>query len=154
MEEHHETHLAGHAHRCSLCSPAYMHSSMLCRHVKTIHQGQASAPTGMSTAQVLQVKTMGYKCDKCQNKFPSYTCRRARKMHAHTNSGRAVCWECGLDFIDNAGLKKHMKVKHTNLEQFKCTPCNRTFTWLNSFRRHMKTVHKQEHTDASVGEQQ
>ncbi|GAA56875.1 KRAB domain-containing zinc finger protein [Clonorchis sinensis] len=151
IEKHRESSSAGHGYWCTLYPRAYMHSSTFCRHIERIHPGEGSCPTRISTPRVSHMMTTRHKCDECRNESPSYPCLFAHKTDAHTNRRRPVCWKCGLDFMDNSGLKKHIKFKHTKVEPYKCDACNRTFTYLNNFRRHMNTVHNRKHTDASVG---
>ncbi|KER20079.1 hypothetical protein T265_11292 [Opisthorchis viverrini] len=55
--------------------------------------------------------TMGYKRGEGRNGFPSFPDWRAHNTHAHTNSRHLVCWECGLDFINNTSFKKAHQIK-------------------------------------------
>lgn len=97
---------------------------------------KANAAEHMATKHNYVIENPEKMCFECKVEVEDIV------MHARKHTCRFVCSKCGLRFISQEVLKKHLNDRHDNSSRpFTCDFCNISFKTINHLRSHMATRH-------------
>lgn len=103
---------------CPQCPQVFNHKNAISRHVKVIHEGLRR-----------------YQCTYCSKRFGT---RNSQVCHErlHTGERPFTCEICKKGFVQQEGLKSHMKNHDKTLRTHICKYCSRRFITLKNLKDH------------------
>lgn len=117
-------------YNCQLCEKKFKGKMTLFSHMRQTH--------GIEKPAI---------CELCQQSFASISGLNKHKQK-HINGTVEIvsiksfmCNFCGLKYVTNEGLQKHIMTKHTNYAQFQCEHCKKILSQKCHLARHMKSKH-------------
>ena len=119
-------------HTCSHCAAAFVTSSNLKRHVRTVHE-----------------KRRDYKCPHCAATFGQKGDLNKHVRTVHEKRRDHACPHCAATFGHAGNLKAHVRTVHEKRRDYKCPHCPAAFGQAHHRARHMHSKHPNDNAQAA-----
>lgn len=123
--------------KCRLCLKKYPDINTIKRHLENDHNKTFLVGDNGLTEYNLSIKNGLLTCHICMNTYHEFV---QLKSHMNSHTGRVVCESCGVSFINQYYLSRHME-KHIN-KKLSCKSCDKVFSKYGQLKYHTTIVHK------------
>ncbi|CAG5057465.1 unnamed protein product [Parnassius apollo] len=123
---------------CKVCSTDVSNVDELIAHIVSQHDQEYDGSNGVCVFPfVLNRQLM--QCVLCDDKYDNFTCILAHMFKKHIEH-RYICQICGLSFIDQVRLKRHINNSHNG---YRCKICGKLFDAFHKLDKHKQRIHGQ-----------
>lgn len=108
----------------------------LVSHITEVHQEKYDFNMGVCIFPFVLNKDL-MQCVLCENSYDNFTCMIGH-MHKNHISHSVICQICGVSFISQIRLKRHISNSHIG---YRCTVCGKMFNASHRMERHKERIH-------------
>ncbi|CAK1587583.1 unnamed protein product [Parnassius mnemosyne] len=123
---------------CKVCSADVSNVDELIAHIVSQHDQEYDGSNGVCVFPFVLNKQL-MQCVLCDGEYDNFTCILAHMFKKHIEH-RYICQICGLSFIDQVRLKRHINNSHNG---YRCKVCGKIFDAFHKLDKHKQRIHGQ-----------